>query len=378
MRIVLVLLLSFLMLFVPPNAQAQSDSQAKPELRFNAQPKHSRLVFDWGSATSYKLQKLSKSKLRIKFDSAAKGWNGTIPTDDLVTSIKATSKEPLSVDIAIKSGAKVRDFALGGRIVIDVNGKRSSNKTITAAAPKPKTETKKPEQPKQTTHPDAVPVTAVEKQILPKQTILDKAVGANIKPHQINISSTKAIGLAAFWLKNQLWMITDRADLKQEPRVSGPHPELFKLESVPVEGGSGYKTTTPTYAKVHGSGGGVLWRVVVSDKGGEHDPLLLQRSEDKAGDPAILWPAGNAKQILKVPHPVTKRPILEIENTHDIIWHLRTVCELAFTKAHRGGGYDAFGEDGKTAGTGNHDAVQDFFDHKIIDFWNDSEADRRG
>jgi len=321
MRVVLIMLFGFFMLFVSSNAQCQTVST--PEVRFNAQPQHSRIVFDWGNTVSYTLKKPSNNRLQIKFDKPAKDWTSRIPIDDLITNVQAISQKPLTIEMEIQNGARTRDFVLGGRVVIDVHGKRSDPpKTETPKTepvqkkPKESPPVKKVEKDIQTKlappNPDAVPVKAVEKQELPEQTFLDKVMAKQIEPHQINFSSTTAIGLAAFWLQDQLWMLTDRQDLLVKPQISGANKDSFTLQPFSVDGGTGYKTTIPTGAKIQVTGGGVLWRILISDKDNEKEPIVLKRSEDKSGQPALLWPIENPEKIVRLKHPITEREIIVV------------------------------------------------------------------
>lgn len=89
--------------------------------------------------------------------------------------------------------------------------------------------------------------------------------GANL----ITFSLNKATSMAAFRLRNRLWMVHNNPDDLVPPKVSGDeHEKLASFESFSGKGGQVFITPpiVGTDMLVKGKGGGVLWDFVISDK----------------------------------------------------------------------------------------------------------------
>ncbi|MCU0889483.1 MAG: hypothetical protein MUC64_16000 [Rubritepida sp.] len=98
-------------------AGAPAEAQEAVAVRFGTHPTYSRVVFDWQNAADYTLSR-EGDRLRITFARTPE-FQGAAQRR-LPPMVSGFSAEGDSVVIALAPGARVRDFRLGGRIVLDV------------------------------------------------------------------------------------------------------------------------------------------------------------------------------------------------------------------------------------------------------------------
>lgn len=330
------LFLAFLLMcsFVPGAQAAESVS-----VRSSRRGDFSRLVFDWGKKSSYKAN-VSSGKLILSFD---KGGSAAAPESvENLLGFHVDSQEPLKVTIDIPEGSKIRDFAAGSRVIVDiydppgsaVKGKKSEQKSAAKPAPeklaeKPvpaKTEEKKPEPQKETEQktaeaekpaekltepppepgPEAVEAVQAEK-IAPLKKAQEKKskVGSNL----IMFSSTNASKMAVFKRGGEVWMVNDDVGLLLEPQISGPQAEAIKpLREVSVQRAKVYVANIVPDALVKGEGGGLLWRVIQSGQPGKEQavrPVVEGATDMAPRGGKIIWPFQEVGDVLDVPDPMT-------------------------------------------------------------------------
>ncbi len=110
-------------------AGAPAEAQEDVAVRFGVHPTYSRVVFDWPNPATYTLTREGDA-LRITF-SRTPALQGAAQRR-LPPMVSRFSAEGDSVVIALAPGARVRDFRLGGRIVLDI---QPAEPAAQAAAP---------------------------------------------------------------------------------------------------------------------------------------------------------------------------------------------------------------------------------------------------
>ncbi len=98
-------------------AGAPAEAQEAVAVRFGTHPTYSRVVFDWQSPAEYTVSR-EGDRLRITFARTPELQGAA--QRRLPPMVSGFTAEGNSVVIALAPGARVRDFRLGGRIVLDV------------------------------------------------------------------------------------------------------------------------------------------------------------------------------------------------------------------------------------------------------------------
>ena len=105
--------LAFALLLAPLAASAEE----AVAVRFGAHPTFSRVVFDWPSPAEYSLVREGE-RLRVVF--ARRPAIDTVPHRRLPPLVTGFAAEGEQVVLTLAPGSRVRDFRLGGRVVLDV------------------------------------------------------------------------------------------------------------------------------------------------------------------------------------------------------------------------------------------------------------------
>lgn len=374
------MLFHFLLIFLL-TATHSSGAFAAVKARLGAHDEYSRLVFEWDKPTFYSLEKSSPGTLKITFKNTEAGtFNAGSLKDEIVSGVKILSEKPLSVEITIPKDATSRDFTAGGRVIIDVYAKRTAKvetkpdakpevkvekPVIPEAKPKqaevkpaapvepPKTEPAKIETPKVSEPVAATPSAPVtptpatqapavvpaekealpstetlnmpvpvinaqssalpEQEVIPSKPAREKIVNSN----QINVTTTKAIGMALMRINDEIWLVSDDENLLINPQVKGADAAQFQAfyqEVLPK--GKLFKTSIKKDAEYSAQGGGLLWRILVSPEKDKRKSVTYERKSvplDSAAAPtqsrgdSILYALKEPTEVLDIPHPVTKR-----------------------------------------------------------------------
>ena len=300
-----------------------ASAQDRVNVRVGAHDDYGRLVFDWGGATPYTVERLSDTVLALSFKSGADIDTGALNLN-ITPNIAAVEKtsaagEDLKLRVTIPAGSTFRHFLIGSRVVLDVYAPPGTPRQQQAQAPAP-TPAPAPASapaPAQPPTPPPMPVPEVEvaadaepeiESPPPAPTPIVQAAQTT-QPHVINISATTALGVAAFVHNGDLWIVVDRNEIAVPPRVSGPNAESFPaFDSVPMESGLAWRMAVPEGMNVHGEGGGLVWRVSLTPTDHGANPIPPERSFEtgqtvRGG--TLFWPMQRVTRILPVIDPAT-------------------------------------------------------------------------
>lgn len=286
------ILLAFLVLIL--NA-GQVFAQTNVSVRAGSHDGYSRLVFDWGSVTSYKIDK-NGGNLVLSFDSTTNLDVSGVNNDNLKNignvSVTSAEGEPLEVTVKIVPASDFRHFKIGKRVVVDVYdaaGEPSRAPTVQRVA-------------SDNTQPDQSELARSE-----TETVEQAKLGGD-QPHVIILSATQAVGMVAFERSGFIWLVFDNPDLKVPPSFSGPNKEQFgELEKVELGNAVAYKLKKPEGFKFYVEGGGLLWRFVITPNPRRVKPVKPQvQNVDVAGFTGgdLFWPIQGVRKIINITDPI--------------------------------------------------------------------------
>lgn len=147
-----------------------------------------------------------------------------------------------------------------------------------------------------------------EKDQADQKTILERET-PDVSSHILSVTLTEVVGLAVFERAGWLWVVMDRPNVDVPPKIAGPDAASFnKFIKQDVEGGVAFRMLLPKDDKLkfYGDGGGLLWRVILTEKQRETTPVNVQRSflkNDSVRGGVMTWKFLNATKVLKVPDP---------------------------------------------------------------------------
>lgn len=315
-----------------PLAALPAMAQDSVNVRAGVHDDYSRLVFDWAAPAPYTVKEVSPGVLDIVFEKAADMNAGGVDTKTSnIRAIEKTSAKGanLSVRITIPAGSTYRHFLVGNRVVFDVYGKPpqqaaeaakpsappEAEKQAVAKPEQKKAEEKKAAETAAAPAPvkqegpavPAVPAPVIEEsKTPPAPTIVEKAM-AEIAPHTVTVSSTTALGLAAFIRNDELWIVMDRSDVSVPPQIAGPQVNLFApFERVDLDGGIAYRTALPEGLGVYGEGGGLVWKILLTPLPHAATPVPPERIFEpgqaiRGG--TMFWPMQRVTKILTINDP---------------------------------------------------------------------------
>jgi len=333
-RPIILMLSVFLMLSFPALAQTSV------AVRTGKHSGYTRAVFDWNSPVSYNVRQQNSGEILVDFQKSAdmslSVHEHGAGTD--ILDVKQVSSSGANLQVVLKTPPErnFRHFMVGNRVVVDVlaplDNKESTTSSpdsspVTVKTPKPEKQEKELEKEFVKTgsvkdpvadlvvKPDAeklpsMKAESVEEQILPpEKTILEQAASV-MPPHVITVSSTEAMGLAAFRRSDWLWIVMDRSTLPVTPQISGEQAGKFTpFQRMEIKGGVAFRTKLPPETlnmHVYGEGGGLIWRILVTPNERSAKPVEMQRqssNETAARDGKIVWPLTAVTKILEVPDP---------------------------------------------------------------------------
>lgn len=359
-------LVSCLIFFLASNAMAAE----VVGVRTGGHDEYSRLVFDWSKTVPYDIKNISKSTIHIEFKATASLDSSAVTANPVsnILGLEVLSEDPLRVALTIPSGSRSRAFYAGNRVVVDVynppggaqlppaklvvkqpeparrenpeskslqhgaasevkavpaeivrNFEPSQEKLATSVKKKPSEQKKEEKQtPQEHTNgkePDqkmaAIKPPPVEKEAL--RPLEKMAQDNDIKPNLIALSATKSLGVAVFEMRHNIWLVNDQSDLLLNPQVSGPDSRYFlPLKPLEIPGGTAYVTKAKKDTIVRGEGGGLLWKIIISSRKSQYEPLEPERVkvEDQAPRGGrIIWPFKEAGKIVTLTDPVSGQEI---------------------------------------------------------------------
>lgn len=192
--------------------------------------------------------------------------------------------------------------------------------------------TQKPEKPETGNMPDAhalrapvaTPAVAPEKvETEPLAPLERLAKERSPQATLISLSSTQALGIGVFELRDGLWVINNRPELLASPSISGPEASYFKpLRHMDLERAKAFITKTRDGTQVRGEGGGIFWKIIISPAENMPEPVQLRRigvNKNEARGGHILWPFKEADKIISLTDPVSGRTIqvVTVKNAKD-------------------------------------------------------------
>lgn len=293
-------------------------AQDSVNVRTGTHDGYSRLVFDWAASVPYTATRSGNDSIDIEFKKAAAMDSSGVDVKNAKTILGfekiSTDGQNLKVRVKIPAGSDFRHFLVGNRIVLDVYGDvKETAKAAPAATPSPapvavpaESAAVKKQDPAAAPVP-AVPAAAVAET---KTDAITQPVAEThniIEPHNVTISSTNALGVAAFERNGDLWVVLDRSDATVPPQISGPQKDKFSpFEKIAIDGGVAYRTRIPDDANVKGEGGGLVWKLTVGGPEGTARPIAPERSfapgENIRGG-TLFWPMQRVTKVIKFKDP---------------------------------------------------------------------------
>lgn len=302
-----------------------AQAQERVSVRSGEHDGYSRLVFDWPTATNYTLTGAQTTALRLSFNKAASldvsgvdagPWSNVRKLE--TTSAPST---PLTLEITVPQGGRLRDFRIGNRIILDIYNPPSGDvRTEKRADPVPpvaaktqiQTPAPKAAPPQPVTQPPPSAPVQSPPQSPPVQTsAVERRMTQEERPHVITFSSTERMGVAAFERGGYLYFVADNPSMNVPPRLAGPDAASFgAFERVDAEGASAYRTKLPqgksAQTHLYGEGGGLVFRVVVTPNERDVIPVEPQRHLAAATDPRggqLYFPMTGATKLVKLTDP---------------------------------------------------------------------------
>jgi tetratricopeptide (TPR) repeat protein len=303
-------------------------AQDSVNVRTGTHDGYSRLVFDWAASVPYTATRSGNDSIDIEFKKTAAMDSSGVDVKNAKTILGfeklSTDGQNLKVRVKIPAGSDFRHFLVGNRMVLDVYGDvKATAKSAPATTPAPVAAPKTSATPA----PVAVPAeTAVVKKqdpaAAPVPAVLAAVVAETktdsmpqpvaethniVEPHNVTISSTNALGVAAFERNGDLWVVLDRSDATVPPQISGPQKDKFSpFEKVAIDGGVAYRTRIPEDANVKGEGGGLVWKLTVGGPEDTARPIAPERSfapgENIRGG-TLFWPMQRVTKVIKFKDP---------------------------------------------------------------------------
>jgi hypothetical protein len=298
-------------------------SVPKVQVRGSDKADYSRIVFDWGKVPKYTVQQTATT-LVVKFATDGKFVNEGASPEKLskVSGYKVLS--PNAVEIDFSAGQNIRHFIANNRLIVDVIGNNAvPDKNKKTLDKKPAKATEKPVEKnvkvadKKSDDKKPIDLKPVEN----KNIIIDKVANADatvaekkpeevkIPPVLITVSSTNAVGLAAFQRNGYLWVVEDRDGVKVAPQISGGDPaqKAMEFERVPAKAISAFRMKIPNDVKPVATGGGLVWKISLEHDGGNSKKALplkrLLGAENNQAGPSLLWPARSIRRINDIDDP---------------------------------------------------------------------------
>ena len=121
--------IAFALLFCGPAlfcgpTKAQEVKAQEINIRTGRHDGYSRIVFEWTTDSSYRLERQARRDLAISFDNAAKidlpALLSDLPANILEVEQLNSTKDTLSLKFEIPGESRVRDFKIGNRMIVDI------------------------------------------------------------------------------------------------------------------------------------------------------------------------------------------------------------------------------------------------------------------
>lgn len=318
-------------------------AQDKVSVRTGSHETYSRLVFEWPSKPSYSLSK-EGGRILVRFaKTGAPDVSGVSKDAQNIKAVETLSKsgEALQVAVSIPDGSTFRDFVVENKLILDVY-----NPAGAAAAPK-KAETKPEEKKPAEKVAEKTPEKPVEIKSAEKKPVEEKPAAAKttekgdfsvtqapdaktapvgeveaahvpppkVDEHVISMTSTYSIGMAAFERAGYLWIVLDTPDLPIKPEIMGPQKEKFGTPvRMEIPEGVAYRVEIPQGMIARGEGGGLTWRLILSDKAATAKPVFAH-NEGTEAEAKLVWPLKSMRKVLTFTDPIVGDKVMVVTSS---------------------------------------------------------------
>ncbi|MCB1556453.1 MAG: hypothetical protein KDJ15_03975, partial [Alphaproteobacteria bacterium] len=145
----------------------------------------------------------------------------------------------------------------------------------------------------------------------PPETPLARALAELDRPAVIVTTLTERAQMAAFRRGDFVWLVFDRPHMNVFPQIAGADAasRFPPFETVPLEKGTAFRLRLPEDRKetvLRGEGGGLVWRLVMTDKAPDIPPVRPERvfaeTDDVLGG-TLVWPIAGSSGVLSLRDP---------------------------------------------------------------------------
>lgn len=141
--------------------------------------------------------------------------------------------------------------------------------------------------------------------------------------HTLTVTSTAIVGMAVFTSGDNLWLVTDVSSPHHLPKILGPNPEIFEgIEEIQPSLGTAYRTKRLDGMNIQGDGGGLMWRVILTEEADKDEPVKPVRkavpgSLKRGGK--IIWPFEKPSRLIELNDPATGQlvKVVTVEESED-------------------------------------------------------------
>lgn len=377
-------------------------AQEAPSVRGKDRDGYSRVIFDMGAQPSYEIDDSQSGKYKLSFKTSAE-VKVDLKASDLknIMAYEILSKDPFSITFVIPKSSKARAFVSGARVFFDVYNPANPEDLIVAekkpeepqaAAEKTAEDTggeekaadeqvaeveSTEERPKEDRPADVIAEDAKAKAVPPafvlvpedlerkkreaeaaKMAVLAEAKAIDKKKdihnqfleeaidqnqHVISVSATSVINMAMYESFGTLWFVMDDDSFHLKPSLNSSAPYLFEdFKKIDLSSGAMYSTPKPRGFKAKGNGGGLLWRLILSDDIKEETGVEPIRIGASSGGGArkghIIWPLEDVAGIIKLRDSATGKDlhVVMVGNSSQFYGQERSFIDFDVLKSFAG------------------------------------------
>ncbi len=337
------------MLFVPAYAQEALSVRGKDREQY------SRIILNWSNPSAYELDESNAGKvfLTFKSDVQIKEEELKQETQSLKNILGVTLSEASAISILfdIPKSSRVRAFNAQGKVFLDVyNPTNPEDRNVAKALPElmpemPEAEVQEAageevkeepkedvaskverEVPQDADNKEAkapavppefvlVPENLEKERIPPKEDVSDQIFDAKSEQHNsfledavdqnqhvVSVTSTSTVNMAMFENAGTLWIVMDQDGLHLKPTINSSKRDMFDgFRKIELSNGGLYTMPLPEGLHGKGNGGGILWRLILSDDIKMDDPVepikvgAANINDIRKGH--IIWPLEGVREI---------------------------------------------------------------------------------
>lgn len=278
---------------------------------------YTRIVFEWPTPPKYTAKKETSSLVLSFAKPAHLSLAGPQPQSfPRIRGYQVLGLGEVKIDFGPQT--HIRDFVVGNRLIIDLKGPEPA-----ASSPPPQEKKVDTKLAPEKIEPAAAPIIPLAKTPPGAEEKLDKPPEAApqppasaLEPYTIQMTSTQAIGVAAYERFSSLWVVVDVPDYQMLPQVSGPKREtLPAFERISFDGGTAFRLKLPAEYSARGEGEGLVWKIFLSNTKPLSEKKPVDFLRERTGEPnsargseqeepsQLIWPSKSARQILSITDP---------------------------------------------------------------------------